>query len=241
MVRLFILISLFNYVFGQQLPNGNCVESTLIPDTYFYPNTTTTFSNSNIIQECLYLCGPNTVVYDTLIPSGKCRTVFVNSGCIYYTKNGGCSYLNGILAKNNSTIVVMPNANCSSFRIWYEPNATIIIQCTPLGGLQTYSCSSITFPSVNCTTNILENSFINQSLKIWPNPASSNINIELRDIDNRITEIKIVNQLGQVIFECKNNLSSNEQIPIDKFLSGLYFIYVNTKNGPQKEKFIFYK
>lgn len=101
MVRLvlcFFLLTILK-LSGQQLPNGNCVETNLVPDTFFYPNTSTTYTNNNIIQECLYLCGPNTVVYDTIPPFGKCRTVLLNSGCTYYTSNSGCSYLNGILAK----------------------------------------------------------------------------------------------------------------------------------------------
>lgn len=239
MHRLLLTIFLLSLtiVKGQQLPNGNCNESNLIPNTYFYPNTSTTYSNSSINQECLYLCGPNTNVYDTVITNPNCRTVFVNSSCVYYTSNVGCPYANYILAKNNSTVIATANANGNSLRIWFEPNATIIIQCQP-GGIQTYSCTLITFPTVNCTTSFFENTNSKEFFKVWPNPTSTKINIELNVSDHVISDIRIINQLGEVVFESTSYSVTNKEIPIAHLLNGLYFIQVKTKLGHQIEKFV---
>ena len=218
---------LFFWSSAQIFPNGNCNESNLIINTIFYPNTSVTYTNNNILQESLYLCGPNTNVYDIINTLNRCRTVFVNSNCLYYTDNPGCGYANFILAKNNSTVVIMSNANPGCMRLWYEPNATIINQTSGLG-MQTYSCSSIIFPTVNCTPNGLkENNSNTSAFEIFPNPANDKLNIEftVNDLEKEFIKAEIINSVGQVIKEIDFYYTNKKAtININELQSGFYLL-----------------
>lgn len=65
-----------------------------------------------------------------------------------------------------------------------------------------------------------------QSIRIYPNPASAKINIETE----KSADIKITNLLGQVVFEQKN-ANGLIQINSSEFKSGVYFISLQFANG----------
>lgn len=104
--------------------------------------------------------------------------------------------------------------------------------------MQTFSCASLTFPSVNCATNITENSNKSSILQIWPNPCATKINIQLGNTEILIEDIIITNQLGDIIYEIKYRSMTNNQIAIDNLENGIYFIIIKTKNGQFSEKII---
>lgn len=84
------------------------------------------------------------------------------------------------------------------------------------------------------TLNINNETLINNSLIIYPNPASENITIKnLKNIDNQI--VQIYNVLGSLVKEIE--LTTTNQINISDLTNGVYF--VKFKNDPQKTlKFI---
>lgn len=62
------------------------------------------------------------------------------------------------------------------------------------------------------------------SLKIYPNPASTILNIEL----NEATQIRIVNVLGEMVATQKLN-TGNNSLDVSNLVSGVYFLH--TENG----------
>jgi hypothetical protein len=65
-------------------------------------------------------------------------------------------------------------------------------------------------------------------LRIYPNPAQDNITIE-SDVD--IVELKIINYIGQVIYESFIALPVHLQISTTNFNNGVYLISCRTTNG----------
>lgn len=214
---------------------AGCNQSTLNINTVFLPNTTTSYSNATIPAEVLYLCGPNTIVIDTISKFHLCRNVLINPGCIYYTNSGGCTWSEYILAKNNSTVVVS-STSWSGINIYYEPGATIIDYSVP--GAQTFSCASLTFPTASCYTGIYENNLEQFSFIIYPNPANSKIIIKIFNFDNQFVDLSIANQLGELVLHRKKWAISENEIPIDNFSNGLYYVQIKTSHGQRNEKLI---
>ncbi len=194
----------------------------LPPDYTFYPNTTTvqTFTGFGAVVS---LCGPNTILYDTVSPMGGCRIVYLNSGTKYQANNIGCPTNNEIYAKNNSTVVVTADAQAT---IYYEPNATIINMVTNPGGINTVSCTSISFPTVSCNASgIKSNSLNNENLILYPNPAQDQINLSFENNNKDVKKVSIYNSLGELIreqeliFKNKNAVINTKDLP-----NGVYFL-----------------
>jgi len=69
------------------------------------------------------------------------------------------------------------------------------------------------------------------NIHLFPNPAEESVNIRVFDYVDEPTELRIVNQLGKVVFRQDNALQSNGVATIDltSFTNGLYFVQLNAK------------
>ena len=76
-------------------------------------------------------------------------------------------------------------------------------------------------------------------VNIYPSPAQDYVIINLVSDANQITKIRIVNLLGEVVYEYEN-LPFNEDLKIDcsHFKAGLYLVEINTKAGEFSKKLI---
>ncbi|MBX3164627.1 MAG: T9SS type A sorting domain-containing protein [Bacteroidetes bacterium] len=81
-------------------------------------------------------------------------------------------------------------------------------------------------------TGIQELSSDNSQLKIYPNPVSEILNIEL-EIENVKTEIKIIDVLGKEVIQ-HSSFNSYNSIDVSKLPKGIYFV----KAGNEVRKFI---
>lgn len=68
-----------------------------------------------------------------------------------------------------------------------------------------------------------------KKIKLYPNPASNTITIG--DEDERITEIRLINALGQILIFEKTGTKKKHTIHIETVPSGVYFISVLTNDG----------
>lgn len=231
MNRLLLIILFLSAILVKGQPT--CSTTSTVGDI-FYPNTvsTPTTPPTNFTQ---FLCGPNTIVYDTL-PIG-CLYVHVNTGCtLFYSR--GCPQLNvnAVWLKNNSTINVLPNCPPNSLRIFYEPLA--IINNPASVSIWLIPCTSLSFPAINCSTGINEQSNQESLFLVYPNPSSSEINIETVNFNYNTADISIFNQLGELVLRRKDWRVSEKEINIDDLSEGLYFIQVKTSQGQQTQKLI---
>ena len=81
----------------------------------------------------------------------------------------------------------------------------------------TFSCSIITSSEINITKNKI--------LKIFPNPATSEINISIENINEY--EISVFNILG----EKQKTETGKSVISVSELASGIYFITARSKGG----------
>ncbi len=72
----------------------------------------------------------------------------------------------------------------------------------------------------------VDDSFIKQSLKVYPNPAKDNLTVSNNGID--ITSIEIYNLLGQKL----NSYNPNREIlDISGLKSAVYYLKIKDENG----------
>ncbi len=79
------------------------------------------------------------------------------------------------------------------------------------------------------TTEVAENNYEN-TVRIFPNPAKTNIFI---DTDKNIKTVKILNNIGQVLIETNQN-----NIEIRLLQTGIYIVIIETENSIIKRKLI---
>jgi Secretion system C-terminal sorting domain len=76
---------------------------------------------------------------------------------------------------------------------------------------------------------------ISSSLKIYPNPATNQVKIDLQKLDN--ANVEVLDSNGKKMFIQKLNTVSNT-IKIDHLASGTYFFKVNSNQGSVISKVI---
>ena len=85
--------------------------------------------------------------------------------------------------------------------------------------------------NVSVCAGVSENYNSNNSISIFPNPASDKLNIQFTSDEKEFAKAKIVNSVGQVVKEVE--LNNNTQINIEDLPSGIYFL--NIKNGSSQD------
>ena len=87
---------------------------------------------------------------------------------------------------------------------------------------------------VNVQSSLSSESFVLDNFKLSPNPVVDNLNIEN---DNQIKNIKIYNQLGQMIF--LNEINQNKKtLDLSNLSSGIYTIFIETDTRIINKKII---
>ena len=80
----------------------------------------------------------------------------------------------------------------------------------------------------------------NVDIEIAPNPASTNITVDLSIKEATDMEVSIVNLTGQrIMTKSFNNVTElRENFDVSRLASGIYMIHIDTKNGVQTKKFV---
>jgi len=193
-ISLLIFVLLNSIILGQ----SNC-NFTYTPTEIFYPNSSYTPTTSSTASDIQYLCGPNTVVYDTIVHS--CY-IYVNANCTLTIKPncGYCPATINVWLKNNSVLNIV-TGNCSLLNVIKEPLATI--NNTNSVMYTSNTCSAMSFPTVNCSATGIK-SFENESdrVSLYPNPVNETLQLNYENFsDNDNYKIGIYNSIGQLIKE----------------------------------------
>jgi hypothetical protein len=192
-----------------------------MPIEIFPPNSVTT-STANIGLQ--YLCGPNTVLYDTTGPQ-YCREVYINNNSTLYLL-ADCAVTDFIWVKSGCTLNIKSGSQ-GIIEIVSEPGAIINHPPGPHSYTSyTIACISITYPNINCTTGINENKF-GFDFEFYPNPANSWLAIiSEQQIDN----ISVSNISGQqLLIEYAN--ATHHQLQLNDLAEGIYFVKCTYTNG----------
>lgn len=223
MRKLFFFCLLLSY-----LTKGQNCSPTLPPSATFYQNST---YNHTANINAMYLCGPNTIVYDTT-SSGTCNS-YLNSGTALNLKNT-CTFANFVYMKSNSVLNVLPGTGGLIF-VYYESGA--IINNPYNLNVDSDYCASITFPVANCIATSLNEKKLEDGSVLFPSPARDVLNIHYAtDVSDNSMTVLIYNSLGNLILEeevrIKNN---NTSINTANLQSGVYYL---TLSGIKKRLII---
>lgn len=121
----------------------------------------------------------------------------------------------GNAAYYDTTIVIMRN-----FLRHFQCNAPLV--CSYNGPIQTG----------------LNETLVNESMLFFPNPANDVLNFQWKDYQGQPYHLRLVNAMGQIVFE-ENNLRRNAvQIDTQKHDRGLYFIQVISEDRIVTSKMI---
>jgi hypothetical protein len=104
------------------------------------------------------------------------------------------------------------------------------VDVTLAGCTVTSACTTVGTLGIN-------NFELNSKIKIYPNPTTNNVTIDLQDLENASVEVSDIN--GRVLFSQRLNNNSN-QIKIDNLSSGMYLFKVNSNQGIQTSKVMKY-
>lgn len=236
-VRLLLLFCLALFISYGQPPSVGCNQSTTAINTIFYPNTTTNITSTVTNVRGMFLCGPNTLVYDTsnvIADPNSCRQVFVSPSSTIITNATSCVFTLVYFVKNNGTLVLTPSTNPQGVSVFYELGANIIDNST---GVLTYSCSSLQFPPVNCSSTSLNKTARRDiSLIISPNPTSNYFSINLNPSP---ANVKIYDGYGRMVYE-KEQYVSETPVDISFLQASIYYIKVFSQGMTTMQKIVKY-
>jgi len=68
-----------------------------------------------------------------------------------------------------------------------------------------------------------------ESIDVYPNPATDLLTVK---VDENVSQISIYNSIGKVVFVSDEIVPGINNIDVSKYLTGVYFIRVDSGNGP---------
>ncbi|HNP33245.1 MAG TPA: T9SS type A sorting domain-containing protein [Flavobacterium sp.] len=153
-----------------------------------------------------------------------------------------CPNLQTVNVRNGVYSYSDPDLLDFAFRIYNNPSLVSI--CTDDGeqnqlGYFNYNTSGsvVVYNGVNCDIPVQVNmgvdDFNEQHIKVYPNPTSGIVNIEVSN-NQPISKATIVNLLGQAIMSFENKTS----LDLSELTKGTYFITIETTLGKQTQKII---
>lgn len=94
--------------------------------------------------------------------------------------------------------------------------------------------------SQNCITGVHGSTLpTTNSLNVYPNPASTSLNLFFTDLFVETLSIELVNELGEIVFASKN-IATDQLFAIDisGFTNGIYFLKAFSENSVEVKKII---
>lgn len=202
---------------------NNCVVNQTPVDIY-YPNSVTA---NTAVTGAEYLCGPNTLLYDTVVTG--CHFVYVNPTSTLVVKYGFCNAASIVWLKNNGTLIVLNGS--VPFQLISEPLA--IVSNTSGVSIPTATCGSITFPSVNCSaTGIIKYGLQKSQVSVFPNPGGKELFISFGSTTlNGPVKLVITNNGGRVVEQSDEFIANGLLKRKMNLENGLYLITLQLSDG----------
>jgi len=133
----------------------------------------------------------------------------------------------------------VPPSSDSRYMIEVRPQAGCTSTMRLAGGndINTVVVKSKSNIKNNRTVGIKDSKNQETRFKVYPNPATDMLNVDISLIKETQATITIENMLGQVVYS-KQTTQHLNQFNISTFVSGVYFVKVNTGKGISVEKII---
>jgi len=107
-----------------------------------------------------------------------------------------------------------------------------------MNGLTLMQTRKFSYASCPDHVNVDELTDVATDLKLFPNPASDVVNVEINSL-SETTSLQMMNAFGQIVFpsELKGN-QSHEVIDVSHLPAGFYWVLVKTECNISKEKVV---
>ena len=225
----------------------------------FYHLTTDTFEMHNLLNDTLnatefvnynYLCtqmglltGSNTFCQSVITPLKfkmydlRCTTAKMVENIWQTTNEINVSHFNIQHSKNGKDFITIGKISAKN----KTENEYSFVDEKPSEALNYYRIESVDVDGKQNYTAIKTLSLKNSSLNvnIFPNPANNFVNVSST---NNIKEIKLVNQVGQIVYQANNINLPSIKISTKEFVKGVYiFTVILASNNIEHIKFIVIK
>lgn len=89
-------------------------------------------------------------------------------------------------------------------------------------------------------TNLLtvDKNILEKNIKIYPNPASENITIDLGESNSKAINIDMIDSIGKIIFSENYTNQNKVSVNLSQFSKGVYFVKITNDDKQQIEKLI---
>jgi hypothetical protein len=81
---------------------------------------------------------------------------------------------------------------------------------------------------------------LSESFSIYPNPATAEINLQIKNIAASSTTVSILNTLGEIVYSKVISNELNSTIDVSRLPSGVYVLQVQDQKNVSSGKFIKY-
>jgi hypothetical protein len=233
---------LLAFIFSGSLSYSQCNQTSFNPITVCAPNQTKVIASS-VQTDIIYLCGVNSVVWDTFNPpSIKYRNVFVNAGAVYNIKSTAGNHQVNIYAKTGSTVNIMAGTNLAFSTAYFKESGATLNNAASSGSLTNTTCSVITGPTnVNCTLTAIQEQSIASETSIWPNPSYGKLYIHAKTEDKAQISVSIFNQLDEVVLNEEFINNGKKELSLEKYPTGIYFVRIRSGNLTETKKIVLVK
>ncbi len=191
---------------------------------------------------------------DQIVSSGN--YIYIHAGGVDFSSDNGISWNGASTASNVYCIGI--SGNDAYHGTFYNGVST-----APLGQQFPYAVinNGLTNPDVFClasignlifagtyggavyvaqaiSTSLEEEGNISSELKLYPNPATEEISLEWLNHDISISEIQIINLMGQRVSTAQLNKNLNQKLYVGNLPSGIYLISIRDKGEVVTRKFL---
>lgn len=107
------------------------------------------------------------------------------------------------------------------------------------GGADSYALTNLRYLSFNSTTEVEEMTSSDSRFIVYPNPANTELNLQLNGMKNEAVTIKILSINGRVVYNEELRKSvTNQTINISGLPEGLYLCIITSGTNRETTKFI---
>jgi hypothetical protein len=124
--------------------------------------------------------------------------------------------------------------NTSLFNIAGVPSSKFIIR---FASDNLYQGTGFELEYYGQITNI--NEFDNTEVKVYPNPATSFVNVDVTSEETQQFNVKMVDMMGKTVYVDQFISGSDPYtINVNNFAKGVYFLHLNSENGQMVQKIV---
>lgn len=218
-------------VYSDTIQNVLSCDSVMTMNVISGYNTDTSYSvtecDSIISPSLNYLWTQTGIFNDTIINSQGCDSIIIVDLTLINSPDVNLG--NDIVISDQQTVLISSGINLPSY-MWNTGDTTsfIVVSGNVLGigthifwlySEDIYGCSDIDTIIINVNNNLLINDISNNNFNVTPNPTTGKLYFK---IDN-YNKIEIINSLGQILYETKDNITD-----IKHYSNGIYFYKVYT-------------